>query len=57
MDINAISQLIGSLGFPIAMCSYMIMVVNKSLKENTIITNKMVNLLEELTRKVGVENK
>ena len=48
MDINMISQLIGSLGFPIVCCGYMMITNNKTLRENTEATNKLVILIEKL---------
>lgn len=48
MDYTIISQLIGSLGFPIVCCGYMMTTVNKTLKENTVATNKMVTLIEKM---------
>ena len=48
MDVTIITQLIGSLGFPVVCCGYMMIVMNKTLKENTTATNNLVNLVEKL---------
>ena len=55
MDVTVLTQLIGSLGFPIVCCGYMMFVMNKTLKENTTATNNLVNLVEKLID--DVENK
>lgn len=39
--IDVISQLIGSMGFPIAMCIYMTTVLNKTMKEITEAVNDL----------------
>lgn len=48
MDFTVISQLIGSLGFPIVACGYMMITMNKSLKDNTEATNKLATLVAKL---------
>lgn len=48
MDFTVISQLIGSLGFPIVACGYMMVSMNKSLKDNTEATNKLATLVAKL---------
>lgn len=48
MDFTVISQLIGSLGFPIVACGYMMVAMNKSLKDNTDATNKLAALVAKL---------
>lgn len=48
MDFTVISQLIGSLGFPIVACGYMMITMNKSLKDNTEATNKLATLVSKL---------
>ena len=48
MDFTVISQLIGSLGFPIVACGYMMVTMNKSLKDNTEATNKLATLVAKL---------
>lgn len=49
MEIDALLQAIGSVGFPIAMCVYMIFANNKTIKEltdtinsNTLVMNKIL---------------
>ena len=51
MDITMITQLIGSLGFPVVCCGYMMIVNNKTIKENTAATNKMIGLLETIIKR------
>lgn len=52
MDINVISQvltsLVGSLGFPIVACGYMMVKMNKTIEENTKATNNLCNLVTAL---------
>ena len=48
MDFTVLSQLIGSLGFPIVACGYMMISMNKSLKHNTDATNKLATLVAKL---------
>lgn len=52
-DISVISQLIGSLGFPIVCCGYMMITNNKTVKENTEATNKLIVLIEKFLEKEG----
>lgn len=54
MDITVVSQLIGSLGFPIVACGYMMIVNTKTVKENTEATNKMVALMERIMDKLDI---
>lgn len=39
--VDMISQLVGSMGFPIAMCIYMTTVLNKTMKEITEAVNDL----------------
>lgn len=48
MDITTLTQLVGSLGFPIVCCLYYMVSMNRTLKENTNATNKMVELLTRM---------
>lgn len=48
MDFTGISQLIGSLGFPIVACGYMMIAMNKTIKDNTEATNKLAALVAKL---------
>ena len=48
MELTELVQLVGSLGFPIAACVYMMVINNKTVKENTEATNKMVHLMETI---------
>lgn len=42
-----ISQLIGSLGFPIVCCGYMMLKMNKTIEKNTEVTNEASQTLKE----------
>lgn len=48
MDYTVISQLIGSLGFPIVVCGYVLVRLNKTVEENTKSTNQMVALMRQV---------
>ena len=43
-----IAKLISSVGFPIAIASYVIIVLNKTLNENTMILTKLVEKMDNL---------
>lgn len=49
MDFTMITQLIGSLGFPIVCCGYMMIKMNKTIEDNTKVTNNLCNLILQLT--------
>ena len=48
MDINVIAQLIGSLGFPIVACCYMMTTINKTIQANTEATNNMAQVMRSV---------
>ena len=48
MDVNVLYQLIGSLGFPIVACGYMMVTMNKTIQANTEATNHMVSLMQSV---------
>lgn len=48
MDIASITQLIGSLGFPIAMCIYMMYSNNKTIKELTDTINSNTTVMKQI---------
>ena len=50
MDIATITQLIGSLGFPIVCRGYMMIKMNKTIEEDTKVTNKLCSLILQLIR-------
>ena len=58
MEINLtdITTLVGSLGFPIVACGYMMIVNTKTVKENTAATNKMVTLMERVLEKLDIHH-
>ena len=43
-----VAKLISSVGFPIAIASYVIIVLNKTLNENTMILTKLVEKMDNL---------
>ena len=43
-----IAKLISSVGFPIAIATYVIVVLNKTLNENTLVLTKLVEKLDGL---------
>lgn len=51
MDVSAISQLIGSLGFPIVCCSYMMVTNNKTIKELTAAVQQLTTAVNILINK------
>lgn len=48
MEIEMIVQLIGSLGFPIAMCIYMMYSNNKTIKELTDTINSNTTVMKQI---------
>lgn len=57
MSLAELTQLIGSLGFPIACCFYMMTTMNKTLSANTDATNSLRIVVEKLITKFGVDDK
>ena len=53
MELNDILQAISSVGFPIAACVYMMVVNNKTIKENTAATNTMISLMENVLARLN----
>lgn len=56
MDITSLTQLIGSLGFPIACCFYMMTTMNKTLQANTEATNSLRIVVEKMITRFGVDD-
>lgn len=63
MDITTISQLVGSLGFPIVCCYFMYKYINTTMKdftntmsENTKMLTKLYERLDVLIKKDGDKN-
>ena len=56
INLNDITTLVGSLGFPIVACGYMMIVNTKTVKENTEATNKMVTLMERVLEKLDIHH-
>ena len=48
MDTTIITDLITTVGFPIAIASYVIIILNKTLQENTLILTKLVEKMENM---------
>ena len=65
MDISAIEQLVSTIGFPIAMCIYLLVYIRsfdkkycekldsmaKAIENNTLVITKLMSLIEDLERK------
>ena len=48
-----LTQLVGSLGFPIVACAYMMISMGKTLSDNTKATNSLAALVQSLIDKMG----
>ena len=48
MDINQISQLVGSLGFPILACVFLFKFLTQTMKENTQALNTLSDTIADL---------
>ena len=48
MELAELISTISQVGFPIAACIYMMVVNNKTVKENTEATNKMTSVMESV---------
>ena len=57
MDVGAITQLIGSLGFPIVCCGYMMLKRNKTIEKNTEVTEATYELIKALLTTGQTTNK
>ena len=49
--LDSLVQLVGSVGFPIAACAYMMIKMNKTVEDNTKVTTKLCNLIGLLLSK------
>lgn len=58
MEINVemLSQMIGSLGFPIICCGYMMITMNQTLKADTEATKQLASLIQRLLDKLEVKD-
>lgn len=57
MDIPTITTLIGSLGFPIAVCIACFWFINKTLNNITTALNNNTAVMQELVKEKGKESK
>ncbi len=54
MDISAIAQLISTIGFPIAMCIYLLVYIKsfdnmaKAIENNTLVITKLMSMIDDL---------
>lgn len=55
MDITYLTQLIGSLGFPIVCCGYMMISMNKTIQNNTKVTSELSAIVQRLVDKLDFE--
>lgn len=56
MDVNTITQLVGSLGFPIIACGYMMVKMNKTIEQNTTMVHHLCDLVSNLIGRVDDEH-
>ena len=56
-DVSTLSQLVGNLGFPIVMCGYVMVKLNKTVEKNTEATNNLVLLVTQLVGKMKDDDK
>lgn len=54
MDINSFLQLIGTLGFPIACCIYLISTLDKSNKQLIQAVNSLTSMIEKIETKIDI---
>ena len=54
MDIESIISLIGSLGFPIACCVYLIRTLDQSNKQLVEAVNSLTSMIEKLETKIDI---
>lgn len=57
MDFNTIMSAIGSIGFPIVICFYLINFMETEQKEMRETINELKNAITELTARITGENK
>ena len=56
MDVNVITQLIGSLGFPIIACGYMMVKMNQTIEQNTKMVHHLCDLVSNLIERTTGEH-
>ena len=56
MDINAITQLIGSYGFPIICCAYMMTTFNKTIQSNTTALKELSTIITQFINREGAKH-
>lgn len=56
MDVTALTQVIGSLGFPIVCCGYMMVTMNKTLTANTKATQDLSAVVQRLLDRMDRES-
>ena len=55
MDVAGLTQLIGSVGFPIVMCGYMMLSNNKTLEKLTDVISNNTNILTRVLEHLGLD--
>lgn len=55
MDITTVSQLIGSLGFPIVVAGYLLFKSERTMKENSELLIELTNLIKAMSDKMDKE--
>ena len=53
MDINSLTQIIGSVGFPIVCCCYMMTTFNKTIQANTDALKELSTIITHFFAKEG----
>lgn len=56
MEYTELVQFVGSIGFPIVCCWYMMTTMNKTLSANTEATNGLRTVVEKLIMKFGADD-
>lgn len=57
IDVNSITQIIGSLGFPIVACGYMMVTMNKTLKGVTDAMSELTQSFHHFIDKLDLGDK
>lgn len=55
MDVAGLTQLIGSVGFPIVMCGYMMLSNNKTLEKLADVISNNTNILTRVLEHLGLD--
>lgn len=53
--VNLITSLISSVGFPVVVAGYLLIIQKKTVDENTKVLSKLCGLIDKLMDKLGME--